>query len=261
MIAESGIYTGHVVHARLRPKAHKLAYKVFCLLLDLDRLEALDRGLKLFAFNRWGVLSFREKDHGDGGPLKDWVARKLGEAGIVADGAIRVLCYPAMFGYVFNPLTVFFCHGRDGRLKAMIYEVHNTHQERHAYVLPAGESAEGRMQQAAEKAFFVSPFMPMECTYHFSILPPAEKVSIGIRETDEAGTLLTASFSGAFSPLTDRGLLRALLAHPLMTLKVSAGIYWEAIKLVAKGFRIFPHIPVAPRPQRTSRRVMAKKSG
>ncbi|WEJ33596.1 DUF1365 family protein [Devosia sp. SD17-2] len=261
MSPESGIYTGQVVHARLRPKKHKLAYKVFCLLLDLDELEALDRGLKLFAFNRWGVLSFRERDHGDGGPLKAWVVRKLVAEGIVADGSIRVLCYPAMFGYVFNPLTVYFCHGQDGALKAMIYEVHNTHQERHAYVLKAGDAEGGRVQQAAAKNFFVSPFMPMECTYNFSILPPGEKVSIGIRETDEAGTLLTASFAGDFAPLTDRGLLRALVGHPLMTLKVSAGIYWEALKLVAKGFRIFPHTPIQPRVQRTRRRVMAKKSG
>lgn len=261
MSPESGIYTGQVVHARLRPKKHRLAYKVFCLLLDLDQLEALDRRLKLFAFNRWGVLSFREKDHGDGGPLRAWVARNLGAEGIVADGPIRVLCYPAMFGYVFNPLTVYFCHGQDGALQAMIYEVHNTHQERHAYVLRAGEAEGGRVQHAAAKSFFVSPFMPMDCTYNFSILPPGEKVSIGIRETDGEGTLLTASFAGAYEPLTDRGLLRALLAHPLMTLKVSAGIYWEALKLVAKGFRIFPHIPLEPKVQRTRRRVMAKKSG
>lgn len=232
----SGIYTGIVAHKRLRPRRHKLRYRVFALLLDLDELPGLS--LRLLGINRGGLLSFHEKDHGDGGPLRPWVAARLAEAGIVADGPVRMLCYPRMLGYVFNPLTVYFCHRGDGRLAAIIHEVHNTHGERHAYVLPAGE---GTVRQSCAKDFFVSPFMPPDCTYNFTISPPGESVSVGIVETDADGTLLTATFSGARSELDDAGLLRAVLAHPLMTLKVTAAIHWEAIKLLAKGLRVYRH--------------------
>ncbi|HTO27933.1 MAG TPA: DUF1365 domain-containing protein, partial [Devosia sp.] len=149
MIA-SGIYTGMVVHKRLRPRRHRLSYRVFSLLLDLDELPALS--LRWLAVNRPGLLSFREADHGDGGALRPWVTARLAGAGIVADGPVRLLCYPRMLGYVFNPLTVYFCHRQDESLAAVIYEVHNTHGERHAYVLPAGE---GTVRQSCAKAFFV----------------------------------------------------------------------------------------------------------
>ncbi len=237
-MSASGIYTGMVVHKRLRPKRHRLSYRVFSLLLDLDELPTLS--LRWLAVNRPGLLSFREADHGDGGPLRAWVAARLAGAGIVADGPVRLLCYPRMLGYVFNPLTVYFCHRGDGGLAAVIYEVHNTHGERHAYVLPAGE---GVVRQSCAKAFFVSPFMPMDCVYHFTITPPGESVSVGIVEQDGEGTLLTATFSGQHEPLTDAGLLKAVFAHPLMTLKVTAAIHWEAIKLLLKGLRVYPHKP------------------
>jgi uncharacterized protein len=235
-VSASGIYTGLVAHKRLRPKRHKLSYRVFSLLLDLDELPGLK--LRWLAINRPGVLSFRESDHGDGGPLRPWVAARLDEAGITADGPVRMLCYPRMLGYVFNPLTEFFCYRSDGSLAAIIHEVHNTHGERHAYVLPGGE---GVVRHSCAKEFFVSPFMPPDCVYHFTINPPGESVSIGIVESDGEGTLLTAGFSGSYEPLTDKALLGAVLSHPLMTLKVTAAIHWEAVKLLLKGLRVHPH--------------------
>ncbi|MGB3338861.1 MAG: DUF1365 domain-containing protein [Devosia sp.] len=234
----SGIYTGIVAHKRLRPKRHKLSYRVFSLLLDLDELPRLS--LRWLAVNRAGLLSFRESDHGDGGPLRPWVAARLAEAGIEADGPVRMLCYPRMLGYVFNPLTVYYCYRADGTLAAIIHEVHNTHGERHAYVLPGGE---GTVRHSCAKTFFVSPFMPMDCIYHFTITPPGDSVSVGIVEGDAEGTLLTATFSGQRSELTDAALLRAVLTHPLMTLKVTAAIHWEAVKLLLKGLRVYPHKP------------------
>lgn len=232
----SGIYTGIVAHKRLRPKRHKLSYRVFSLLLDLDELP--DLKLRWLGVNRPGLLSFRESDHGDGGPLRPWVAARLAEAGIAADGPVRMLCYPRMLGYVFNPLTVYFCHRADGTLAAVIHEVHNTHGERHAYVLPGGE---GVVRHSCAKDFFVSPFMPPDCVYNFTITPPGESVSVAIAERDSEGMLLTATFSGTRSELDDAGLLRAVFAHPLMTLKVTVAIHWEAIKLLAKGLRVYRH--------------------
>ena len=233
-----GIYTGVVVHKRLRPRRHRLSYRVFSLLLDLDELATLS--LRWLSINRPGLLSFRESDHGDGGRLKPWVRAQLAAAGIVADGPVRMLCYPRMLGYVFNPLTEYFCYGADGALAAVIHEVHNTHGERHAYVLPAGE---GIVRQSCAKAFFVSPFVPMDCVYDFTITPPSDRVSVGIVERDGDGTLLTATFSGERAELTDARLLRAVFAHPLMTLKVTAAIHWEALKLLFKGLRVYRHTP------------------
>src|SRR5689334_23182223 len=146
----SGIYEGFVMHRRLRPRRHAFRYRVFSLLLDLDELEDLDRRSRLFRWNRRGVLSFQDRDHGAGGDLRAWLDGLLGREGIVADGARRVLCYPRLLGYVFNPLSVWFCYRADERLAAIVYEVHNTYKERHSYVLRVGND-ETMVRQRATK--------------------------------------------------------------------------------------------------------------
>jgi DUF1365 family protein len=152
---------------------------------------------------------------------------------------VEVLCYPRIFGYVFNPLTVYFC--RDGDvLRAILYEVHNTFGERRTYVISVREGASA-IEQSCVKELYVSPFVPMDCAYRFHIEPPGDRVMIGIDETDPKGLLLKASFAGRRQELTDATLLRALFAYPLMTLKVTAAIHWEALKLWAKGVPVFRH--------------------
>jgi DUF1365 family protein len=243
---KSAIYAGTVVHTRLRPKRHRLSYRVFTLLLDLDEMVALSS--KVLGIERPGLLGFRAADHGDGvTPLRQWAAQLLDEAGIGWDGGrIELLCYPRMLGFVFNPLTVWFCHNRSGELAAILYEVHNTHGERHTYVLPARLVA-GEVRHEAAKQFFVSPFMPPECVYKFRVVPAGDEVVTSIIEHDGSGPLLAASFTGRREEMTDRALFGLLLRYPLMTLKVVAGIHWEALKLLAKGFRIFDHSPAARR--------------
>lgn len=250
----SGIYAGRVTHARVRPKRHRLNYGVFSLLLDLDEIPALSQRLRLLRFDRGGVLSFRQADHGEGvaNGLRSWVDGKLAEAGIeIGDGRIEILAYPRMFGYVFNPLSVFFCYRPDGALAAILYEVANTYAERHTYVIPAtGDAhaaAAGIVRQSADKVFYVSPFLPTAGRYRFRIRPPGEEIGVGITLEDEEGVLLTAAFHGSRRPLTDGRLLRALAAYPLMTLKVIAGIHWEALKLWRKGVRFRAHRPAVSR--------------
>ena len=236
----SGIYTGTVMHERLRPKRHRLRYSVFCLLIDLDEFSLLDGRSALFGINRSGIFSFREADHGDGhGSLKDWSARLLNQHGIAHDGGrIELLCYPRLFGYVFNPLSVYFCHDRAGTLVGILCEVHNTHGERHTYVMRA-DASQSVVRHSAAKTFFVSPFMPMDCVYRFRIAPPAARVGISILEDDAEGLLLTAVFTGERREISSGLWWRLLLGYPLMTLKVVAGIHFEAVRLLIKGLPYF----------------------
>ena len=230
------------MHRRLRPRHHRFQYRVFAMLIDLDELPALDRGLLLFSWNRRGLFSFQDRDHGDGRALTVWLDGLLAGAGIEAGGARRVLCYPRIFGYVFNPISTWFCHDAAGALKAIIYEVHNTYDERHAYVLPvAGESK--IVRHGCAKNFYVSPFLSGDCRYQFRIRPPGSQVAVAIHEAEAGAPILNASFAGTRRPLTDRALARMLLRYPIMTLKVVAAIHFEAVRLMLKGIKRHPHAP------------------
>jgi DUF1365 family protein len=246
MPVQSAIYRGSVMHRRLRPRAHYLRYAMFYLLLDLDELPALGARLRCFGHERRAVLSFRAADHGDGGTdLKGWVHNQLAAAGLHFDcGPIRLLTMPRVFGYVFNPISIFYCHDRAGTLRATIYEVNNTFGGRHAYVLPVtGDSQIAR--QACAKKLYVSPFNDVSGGYRFAMLPPAEKVALTIDQWDDDGPLLRAAFVGQRQPISDGALLKLLVAYPLLTLKVVAGIHWEALKLWLKG------VPLHKRPSST----------
>lgn len=245
----SGIYAGTVMHRRTRPRRHALAYNVFAFLLDLDELDALDRALPGFGHNRFGLLSFHDRDHGPGldEPLRPWVERHLAEAGVdLRGGPIRLMCYPRVLGYVFNPLSVYFCYRRtdDGReeLAAVLYEVTNTFKQRHSYLIPVAALEDGLVRQHCEKRLYVSPFIAMAMTYHFRVRPPAATLSVAIRETDTEGTLLFASFSGRRRELSRGTAIGSFLGFPLLTLKVIGGIHWEALKLWLKG------VPLVHRP-------------
>lgn len=245
----SGLYRGHVVHTRLRPRRHSLRYSVFSLLIDLDEAEALSRNSVVFGFNRRAPISVWEKDLGDGRArgLRDWVEGVLTQAGLaIAHPRIDILCYPRLFDFVFNPLTVYYCSDAEGVVRALIYEVSNTFGERWIYVLRTTEST-GPFKHHCAKQFYVSPFMPMDCQYHFRVVAPVEHVLVRIDETDSEGLLLRAAFGGKRREFNDRELWAALFRYPLMTLKVVGAIHWEALRLLLKRVPLFRHHPAENR--------------
>jgi uncharacterized protein len=235
---DGALYLGHVLHRRLRPCIHVLRYRVLHMALDIDRIDALARRLRLFSRNKMNLFSFHDRDVGDGKGLRPHAMALLREAGIEPDaGRIVLLTMPRIMGYAFNPLSTWFCHGEDGRLRAVIYEVSNTFGERHNYVIAARQG--DTLHQSAAKRFHVSPFLPMNLEYAFRVQPPGERLGIGITVSDGQGPVLAAVHTARRAELTDAALLRAAVAYPFATLKVTSGIHWEALKLWIKRVPLF----------------------
>lgn len=249
------ISTGLVRHSRLRPAMNTFSYGVFTLMLPLRTLRDADFGTRLCARNRFGLMSFYDRDHGDGRtPLLDWIDRLLREEGIAdADGEIWLQTFPRVLGYVFNPVSFWFCHRRDGALRAIVCEVNNTFGERHCYLLDSGMPLVWGQTLSARKVFHVSPFCAVEGGYRFRFMRTAQRVGdTEIERTvaridyhDAQGPLLLTSVSGTLQPLNRASAARAFLRHPMMTLGVIARIHWQALKLFAKRVPFFSK-PVPP---------------
>jgi uncharacterized protein len=237
----SALFPGNVTHARLRPRKHNLAYRISSLLLDLDELDALHQRLRLFSVDRFNVFSFYRSDRGDasGLPLREQIEGHMRAAGLNVDGGpIRVLTMPRVLGWSFNPLSIFFCYRKTGEINAVLWEVDNTFGQRHGYLIPAAAKNSHVLVQRCDKNFYVSPFMDMELVYDFRVRPPGDAFSIVIQASDASGPVMTACHTGKRVELTDGALLRLFLTLPYLTLKVTGGIAWEALKLWSKGIAI-----------------------
>ena len=246
------LYVGPVMHARMKPVQHRFTYRVFSLLIDLAQLPAASRLSRLFSIHSFNLLSFFEKDHGprNGQPLLPYAFNLFREAGLdLTGGRVFLLCYPRIFGYVFDPLSVYFGYSKDGQLKGVLYEVRNTFGEAHTYVEPvkAGELTASGLRQERDKLFYVSPFNPLSMRYLFRVLPPGDAVSLRILVKDEEGPVLAASFHGTKRPLNSQNLLALCLTIPFLTLKIVAGIHLQALWLWLKGLRLVPRPPPPPK--------------
>jgi DUF1365 family protein len=186
------------------------------------------------------LISLHDRDHAHqqwGQNLRPQIEDILRSSGLSVDGGhIVLLTMPRLFNYVFNPISVYFCYRRDGALAALVHEVSNTFGERHFYALPARVN-DGRVHQACEKAFFVSPFLENDLRYVFDVTPPGDSVSVRITVWRDDEVALAASFAGRKRELSDANIFAAWAGNPFMTLKVLIGIHWEALKMLAKGVR------------------------
>jgi DUF1365 family protein len=240
------IGSGTVRHTRLRPARHAFAYNVFFLLLPMRAL-ARDPASLAVARNRPGLLSFFDADHGDGGSDSlAWIDRLLDAEGLAAEGEIWLQTFPRVLGYVFNPVSFWYCHRADGSLAAIVAEVNNTFGERHCYLLrpdPGQTAIAWGQELRAGKAFHVSPFCRVDGGYRFRFLRTAragvERIVARVDHDDAHGPLLLTSVAGTLQPLTPATARRALAAHPLHSVGVIARIHWQALQLWRKRVPFF----------------------
>jgi DUF1365 family protein len=246
------IAVGTVVHARRRPRAHAFRYPALFLRLPMRSLDDALRGQCLLSHNCFNLFSFVDADHGDrehGRPLVEWIDALLRDEGIVdADGELWLQTFPRVFGYAFKPVSFWFCHRRDGALRAVICEVNNTFGERHCYLLA---HADGRAispgeEMTAAKIFHVSPFCEVAGTYRFRFLTAGDRVVARIDYDDAVGPLLSTSISGEPRIATTSTLLSAFARSPLFSFGVVARIHWQAVRLWIKRTPSFSK-PAAPR--------------
>jgi len=232
----SALYRGRVRHTRLEPFHHGFEYRVYYCLFDIDELDALDARLRLFSLRRFNLYGFDPRDHGpaDERPLRPWAEGLLRQAGIEpGSGRIELLAFPRVLGYVFNPISIWYCYDGDGDLSAVLHEVRNTFGDRHVYVVPiAGDES---LRHGFRKELHVSPFNPMDQTYQFTISKPGNRLLVSIDQSDASGRLFRAGLHLTRMEMSDGQLLGLFLTHPLLTLKVTLGIHWQAIRLWLKG--------------------------
>jgi len=245
------LYAGDVMHQRMKPVGHRFRYRVYSMLIDLDRLNEAARLSKLFSVNRANVMAFHEADHLHGSTyptLRGHIDALLKDAGLDQPASrIELACYPRIFGQVFNPLSVYYAYDKDGQPLALVYEVRNTFGEHHTYAckLEAGDMTPSGIRQSRSKLFYVSPFVEMEARYNFRMNVPGEQLKWRILETDPTGPLLAATYNGARRTLSTESILACLLQIPLLTWKIVGGIHYEALKLWLKGLRYVPR-PAPP---------------
>ena len=239
MIKNSKIYSGQVIHTRFKPKKHNFKYKIFSLLIDLDEINKINNNLNFFSYNKFNLISFFDKDHGnrDGSSVKEWVKANLVKKNIKFQNIrVEILCYPRILGYVFNPLSILYVYNEKDELISIFYEVKNTFGEQHTYIFKTQDQK--IIKNKCDKKFYVSPFIGMECEYNFSVTKPGDSISVIINQHDKEGKLLFASQDGKSQDLTSKNLILNYLRHPLMTFKVIVAIHYEAFKLWFKKVKL-----------------------
>jgi DUF1365 family protein len=242
------------MHARFAPKAHRFVYRIFLFAIDLDELDVLHRKLRLFSFNRRNLYSFRDGDFLPTGEpvhnqsaspienresrienLKSRVITHLAQKGIdLTGGRVLLVTLPRVFGYLFNPVSFYFCYDRSGGVVAALAEVTNTFKEMKPFVLGPDTRSDGTFTRRMSKDFYVSPFSDVDVAFDFTLHPPGDHLRVQIDDYAGALRTLTSTLAGPRRPLTDSRLAWFTLKYPLITLKVIALIHWHAMRLWMK---------------------------
>ena len=251
----SAMYEGRVRHRRFAPVAHEFEYSMAQLYLDLDELERVFARRWLWSLERRNVAEFRRADYlqPDTLPLAEAVRRRVeAVTGRRPEGPVRLLTHPRYFGYVFNPVSFYYCHEEDGTtLACVLAEITNTPwRERHTYVLPVDRcERRGRsLHWAFDKAFHVSPFLPMDRAYQWAFTAPGEDLRVHMDVLREGCREFDASLSLQRRELDGRALARLLWRYPLMTARVLGAIHWQALRLWLKQVPVYDHDPSEMQP-------------
>lgn len=259
----SCLYRCRLVHARRFPQTHRFMYALWYFYLDLDELPLLSRRLRLLGVERPSLYSFYSRDHLDGvAPIAERLHKFLRAQGVAECDSRRValLTLCRQWGYVFNPVSFYFCTSDTSELRALVAEVNNTFGERYSYLL-AGDELQRRGPfwfAAATKVMHVSPFAQRDgALYRFRWRVPDERLLMCIREVENGVTKVDTALWGERVPLTDLALLRAALKRPWQTMKVTAAIHWEALRLYRKGLPFFSQPPPS-QDQRSQAELWAK---
>lgn len=242
------------MHARFAPKAHRFVYRIFLCAIDLDELESLHRKLRLFSVNRRNLYSFRDGDYfptheplhnaaarpaGDRAPagttLKSRIVAHLAGQGIdLAGGRVMLITLPRVLGYLFNPVSFYFCFDRTGAPVAALAEVTNTFKEMKPYLLGPATRQAGSFSLRVPKHFYVSPFSDVDVAFDFTLRVPGGRLSVQIDDYVGSERTLTSTLAGPQRELTDARLAWFTLKYPLITLKVISLIHWHALRLWLK---------------------------
>lgn len=239
MPLDNGLLLAQVMHKRLAPKTHRLNYSVYYLCFPLSRLSQLANFF--LSLERFNLFSFYQQDHGFQSQSPTvWIKQVLQEWQLdTADGEIVLLTLPRILGYVFNPVSFWFCLDQSGQLRAVLAEVNNTFGERHSYLCFHDDQRviQAHDQLTANKIFHVSPFLKVEGHYRFRFAYSEQKIGVWIDYYDNEQKILATSLTGKRFPLTQRRLLTYFFRYPLITLKVIGLIHYHALKMIVKGLR------------------------
>ena len=230
---------GQVMHERMRPVQHRFVYPVFYVRVNLARLN--DITTPWFGIDRWRPATIRTRDYGarDGSDLAVWMRQQLQLAGIRADGEIWLQTFPRLFGFVFNPVSFWYCYDQSGGLRAVLAEVNNTFGESHRYLLSADDPITEQHVLTSKKNLHVSPFCQVQGGYRFTFRETAKTSQISLDYYDDQGVLIKTSVGGSSAVLTAKNIRNAIFRQPWLTLSIVIGIHWQALKLWRKGVPYF----------------------
>lgn len=242
MSPRSCLYECNVMHFRLAPREHHFRYRIFMFALDLDEIDALDSTVRGFSRNRPNLYEFRDRDHLEDAPgtVKEKLLRylSLNGANFPADGRVLFVTLPRVLGYIFNPVSFYFCSDSLGRPLCAVAQVGNTFGEMKLYFMPRGES-DSSIRLITPKHFYVSPFSNLETQFDFKLRVPTETLDIHIDDIEAGRPILLSALTGRRAPLTSAQLAWFTLKYPLLTLRVIFLIHWNALLLWLKGIPWF----------------------